>query len=130
MATNNRVLIVEDDVNALGGYVEFLTSLGFEPTGATNGAEALPLALASPPAAVVTDITMPGMSGFDLSMALRGDERTRRIPIIGLTAHWTVEMHARAREVEMQVILSKPCLPAHLVAELTRLLAHAQAASS
>jgi CheY-like chemotaxis protein len=123
MPTNNRVLIVEDDPNALSGYVEFLIAEGFEPTGVPNGAAALPIALGSPPAAVVTDITLPGMTGFELAAALRADSRTQRIPIIGLTAHWSAEVHTRARDVAMQVILSKPCMPAHLVAELKRVLA-------
>jgi CheY-like chemotaxis protein len=122
MPTNNRVLIVEDDPNALSGYVEFLIAEGFEPTGVPNGAAALPIALGSPPAAVVTDITLPGMTGFELAAALRADSRTQGIPIIGLTAHWSAEVHTRARDVAMQVILSKPCIPAHLVAELNRIL--------
>ncbi len=122
MSTTNRVIIVEDDPNTLSGYVEFLTAAGFEPTGAPNAAEALPMALSNPPAAVVTDITLPGMNGFELAAALRTDSRTRSIPIIGLTAHWTADLHARARDVAMQVILSKPCIPAHLVAELNRVL--------
>ena len=127
MSTTNRVLIVEDDPNALSGYVEFLTAAGFEPTGVPNGAEALPIALGDPPAAVVTDITLPGMTGFQLAAALREDSRTRSIPIIGLTAHWTADVHTRARDVAMQVILSKPCIPGHLVAELMRVLGRAKA---
>ena len=127
MSTTNRVIIVEDDPNALSGYVEFLTAAGFEPTGTDNGADALPIALGNPPAAVVTDITLPGMNGFELAAALRADSRTRDIPIIGLTAHWSAEVHERARNVEMQVILLKPCLPSHLVAELNRLVGRVEA---
>jgi DNA-binding response OmpR family regulator len=127
MSTTNRVIIVEDDPHTLSGYVEFLTAAGFEPIGAPNSAEALPMALGNPPAAVVTDITLPGMNGFELAAALRADSRTRSIPIIGLTAHWTADVHARARDVAMQVVLSKPCIPAHLVAELNRVLSHAKA---
>jgi CheY-like chemotaxis protein len=126
MHSAHRVLIVEDDCNALSGYLEFLTDAGFEVTGVANGADALALALGNPPAAVVTDITMPGMNGFELAAALREDSRTRHIPVIGLTAHWSTDVHARARDVAMQVILAKPCIPAHLVAELERLLGQFQ----
>jgi DNA-binding response OmpR family regulator len=127
MPPASRVLIVEDDPNALSGYVEFLTAAGFDPTGVATGADALPIALGHPPAAVVTDITLPGMNGFEFAAALRGDARTRSIPIIGLTAHWSADVHTRARDVAMQVILSKPCIPAHLVAELERVLGRAKA---
>jgi DNA-binding response OmpR family regulator len=126
MPTSNRVLIVEDDPNTLSGYLEFLTAAGFDPSGVSNGADALPVAVGNPPAAVVTDITLPGMNGFELAAALRRDSRTRSIPIIGLTAHWTPDVHARAREVSMQVMLAKPCIPAHLVAELERVLCRAK----
>jgi DNA-binding response OmpR family regulator len=122
MSTRKRVLIVEDDLNTLGGYLEFLTAAGFEPTGVDNGADALPIALRNPPAAVVTDINLPGMNGFELAAALRQNSSTRDIPVIGLTAHWSTDVHVRGREVAMQVILSKPCIPAHLVAELERVL--------
>jgi len=67
------------------------------------------------------------MNGFALAAALRGDSRTRNVPIIGLTAHWAADIHSRARDVAMQVILSKPCIPGHLVAELERVLGHAKA---
>jgi DNA-binding response OmpR family regulator len=129
MSTTNRVLIVEDDRNALSGYVEFLAAAGFEPVGVTNGAEALPIAVAHPPAVVVTDITLPGINGFELAAALRADSRMDSMPIIGLTAHWTADIHARARGVAMQVILAKPCVPEHLVAELHRLLGRPQSAT-
>jgi CheY-like chemotaxis protein len=127
MADSNQVLVVEDDSNALSGYLEFLSAAGFDPTGVSNGAEALPIALRHPPAAVVTDITLPGMSGFDLAAALHCDMRTRHVPVIGLTAHWSPDIRARAVDVAMQAILVKPCLPSHLVAELERVLEHAKA---
>lgn len=127
MPATTRVLIVEDDSDALGGYVEFLAAAGFEATGLSNGAAALLLALDNPPAAVVTDITLPGLTGFELAAALRADPRTRRVPIIGLTAHWTADVHSRARDAAMQVMLAKPCIPGHLLAEIERVLARSRA---
>jgi CheY-like chemotaxis protein len=125
-----HVLIVEDDANALSGYLEFLAVAGFEPTGISDGAEALRIALNHPPDAIVTDIALPGMTGFNLAAALRANERTRHVPIIGLTAHWAPEVHATAASVSMHTVLLKPCVPAHLVAELERLLAHAKATTA
>lgn len=116
------VLVVEDDQQALSGYVEFLALSGFDARGHDDAREALPVALRHPPGAVVTDITLPGMSGFELAAALRADVRTRHVPIIGLTAHWTPDVRARAAEVGMHVVLLKPCTPSHLVAELGRVL--------
>lgn len=118
-----RVMVVEDDANTLTGYLEFLRAAGFEPTGVSDGAEALRVAFAHPPAVVVTDITLPGMSGFALATALHHDTRTRDIPVIGLTAHWGTEVRGKAAECRMRAVLAKPCIPDHLVAELHRVLA-------
>lgn len=123
------ILIVEDDENALSGYLEFLSAAGYRALGISDGAEALRVALSNPPAAVVTDIALPGMTGFKLAEALHCDERTRHVPIIGLTAHWAPEVHACAARAAMQVMLLKPCVPAHLIAELSRILAHSKAVS-
>ena len=117
------ILVVEDDDHALCGYLEFLMTAGFDVTGVGDATTALPLALRQPPDAVVTDITLPGMSGFELAAALRADVRTRHVPVIGLTAHWTPEVRSRAADVHMHAVLLKPCTPSHLVAELERVLA-------
>jgi DNA-binding response OmpR family regulator len=116
------VMIVEDDNHALSGYMEFLETAGFDVHGIGDARQALPAALRQPPGAVVTDITLPGMSGFELAAALRAVMRTRDVPIIGLTAHWTPDVRARAAEVGMRVVLLKPCTPSHLIAELERLV--------
>jgi CheY-like chemotaxis protein len=120
--TGPSVLIVEDDCHALSGYVEYLSTAGYDVTGVADGASALAAALQHAPEVVITDITMPGMSGFELAAALRKDSHTRAIPVIGMTAHWTREVHTRAAEVNMATVLLKPCAPAHLAAELRRVL--------
>lgn len=116
------ILIVEDDSNALSGYIEYLSDAGYDVVGVPDGQVALPVAKTRGARVIVTDITMPGMSGFDLAMALRNEPCTRDIPVIGLTANWSREIHARAAAVQMCAVLRKPCLPSHLVAELERVL--------
>jgi CheY-like chemotaxis protein len=119
----NAILVVDDNRSTLSGYLEYLAHAGFNPIGVSNGADALALAWHDPPAAVITDITMPGMDGFALAKALSQDTRTRHVPVIGLTAHWHAEVRARAAEASMCTVLLKPCSPAHLMAELQRALA-------
>jgi CheY-like chemotaxis protein len=122
-AAPTPILVVEDDGNTLTGYMEFLATAGFKPTGVADATSALPIALRNPPDVIVTDITLPGgMSGFEFAAALRADIRTRHVPVIGLTAHWTPQVRSRAADVKMQAILLKPCIPSHLVAELERVL--------
>ncbi|MCA1651955.1 MAG: hypothetical protein LC753_17365, partial [Acidobacteria bacterium] len=61
-----------------------------------------------------------GLDGFTLAMCLREDSRTHGIPVIGMTAHWTPDVRAAAVRAGVEALLLKPCLPAHLVAEVRR----------
>ena len=120
------VLVAEDDPHALSGYLEFLGRSGFVASGTGDGREALGLAVETVPDIVVTDIMMPGLDGFALAGALRADRRTRHVPIVGMTAHWTTEMQNDAQRAGFSAMLLKPCLPAHLLAEVERVLRHAK----
>jgi CheY-like chemotaxis protein len=118
------VLVAEDDPHALSGYLEFLTRSGYVASGSGNGNEALGLAIQMVPDLVVSDIMMPGLDGFALAAALRADRRTRHVPLLGMTAHWSAEMQAHALRAGFSAMLLKPCLPTHLLAEVERVLRH------
>jgi CheY-like chemotaxis protein len=116
------VLLVEDDPQAREGYAEFLEIGGFRVNQADSAEQALAKALERPPDAVVTDIALPGRDGFALAAALRGQPRTHEIPIVAITAYWATDATDRARRSGITAILSKPCQPEHLIAELQRVL--------
>jgi CheY-like chemotaxis protein len=120
------ILVAEDDPHALGGYLEFLGRSGFVASGSRDGKEALGLAIDTLPDIVVTDVMMPGLNGFTLAAALRADRRTRHIPIVGMTGHWTADMQSEAQRAGFSAMLLKPCLPAHLLAEVERVLRHSR----
>ena len=121
------ILIVEDDKNGREGLMDFLAGEGFLVRGAPTAEEALTIAGERTPSAVVTDIQLPGTSGFDLVETLRLQPEMREVPVIGLTGHWSPEVSSRAARAGMVAVLMKPCLPAHLLAELRRLLSDAPA---
>ena len=120
------VLVAEDDPHALSGYLEFLGRSGYVATGSADGKEALGIAVETVPDIVVTDINMPGLDGFGLAAALRADRRTRHVPLLGMTGHWNTEMQNEAARSGFSAMLLKPCMPAHLLAEVERLLGHAR----
>ena len=120
------VLVAEDDPHALSGYLEFLGRSGYVATGSADGKEALGLAVETIPDIVVTDINMPGLDGFGLAAALRADRRTRHVPLLGMTGHWNTEMQNEAARSGFSAMLLKPCMPAHLLAEVERVLRHAK----
>ena len=98
------ILVVEDDKDAREGYLEFLSCSGFEAVGVGDGCEALNIAIATLPAAVITDISIPGLNGFDLAAILRRERLTRHIPIIGLTGHWSTDVQMKAAESKMAAV--------------------------
>jgi CheY-like chemotaxis protein len=73
---------VDDDPDGLGALELFLMSEGFEVITARNGSEALLRVREQWPDLIITDYTMPGMTGLDLCKRLRASRVMRLIPII------------------------------------------------
>jgi len=81
----NKILIVEDDLDMLNLYQAVLTDV-FETIPATNGKEAVDLAVAEVPDLILMDIMMPEMDGLQAAQLIRQNPKTRSIPIIAVTA--------------------------------------------
>jgi len=80
-----RVLVVDDDPVMRELATARLDEADFEAIPASNGSEALGLLRARKFALVITDLDMPGMSGFDLIRALRSDAAIAATPVIVIT---------------------------------------------
>ena len=86
-----KFLLVDDlDTNLLA-LEALLSREGLELLKARSGAEALELLLVHDFSLALLDVQMNGMDGFELAQLMRGTERTRRVPIIFLTAVATDE---------------------------------------
>jgi len=81
-ASIERILCVDDDSDGLEVLELLLVSEGFEVITARNGAEALLRVQEQLPNLIITDYTMPGMTGLDLCKRLRASRVMRLIPII------------------------------------------------
>lgn len=86
-----KVLAVDDIAENLIALDALLKNEGVELLQARSGVEALELLLQHDVALALLDVQMPGMDGFELAELMRGTERTRRVPIIFLTAVTTDE---------------------------------------
>ena len=127
------VLIVEDDLSTRILYRDYLTHVGFRTIDAHNGHQALAKAQELRPNAVLTDLAVPGMDGFEFCRALQQSDATRTIPILAVTGHSEyLEQPDRFRQAGILSVLTKPCAPDLIEAELRRLLreAHGQAAAA
>lgn len=86
------MLIVEDDPALREVYAEVLSGEGYGVRLAANGHEALAQLEAGkePPCAILLDLRMPGMNGWELADRLRETSRWRRVPIVVVAAHYLV----------------------------------------
>lgn len=89
-----RVLIVDDEPNILLSLEFLMQQSGLEVATAADGEQALLQIEEATPDLVLLDISLPGMSGFDLLEQLRRNPATRKLPVVMLTAH--------GREVEKE----------------------------
>src|ERR1700719_562293 len=95
-----RILIVEDNKCDGRLLTDILESRGYETLQTGDGSEAVNLALANLPDLILMDIQLPEISGLEVTRRLRGDERSRRIPIIALTARSCRDLLASTLVVE------------------------------
>ncbi|MGN6184122.1 MAG: ATP-binding response regulator, partial [Thermoanaerobaculia bacterium] len=86
LARDARVLVVDDDLSVHEMVEQALLSEGYVVDHATSGPEALERMEKMRPDAIILDLMMPGMSGFELAELLRQRESTSTIPIVVLTA--------------------------------------------
>lgn len=104
------MLIVEDDPAMRRLYAEWLVLAGFSVEEAHNGLQALDRAQHGLPDAVVTDLHIPGIDGFELTRRLRQDQRTRNIPVLAITGYAAFAADpGRATRAGCDAVLPKPC---------------------
>ena len=81
-----RILIVEDNKAEVRLLKDILEKRGYETLQTGDGLEAIKLALAYLPNLILMDIQLPEISGLEVTRRLRGDDRSRHIPIVAVTA--------------------------------------------
>jgi two-component system, cell cycle response regulator DivK len=116
------VLVVDDFVDAREMYAEYFAFSGFRVIEASNGTEAIQKALELAPQVILMDLSMPGMDGWEATRLLKGDERTKHIPVIALTGHALNGFLESAKLAGCDAFVTKPCLPDTLVEEVRRVL--------
>ena len=93
MKSSQKILIVDDRQENLYALRKVLDEVATELVEANNGNDALTATLHHDFALAILDVQMPGMDGYELASLLRGDARTRGLPIIFMTAAYGEEEH-------------------------------------
>ncbi len=102
------VLVVDDQESGRFVLEGLLATQGYNVAMATNGREALEYIAASPPDAVLLDVMMPGMNGYEVCRLLRLDPQTAALPIIMVTALDDRESRLKGLKVGADEFISKP----------------------
>ena len=121
------VLIVEDDPDIAEGLRYNLEREGLETRVALTGEQGLQFALDAkhPPALVVLDLMLPGMSGTELCRRLRREPATRRTPIIMLTARTSEADRVAGLDLGADDYISKPFSVREMLARVRAVLRRA-----
>ena len=123
-----KVVVVEDD-SAQRRLIEVvLAADNFEIHSAVDGVEGIELIRKELPSAIVADVMMPSLDGFEMCRRLRTDPRTAHIPIIFVTARATMDDKLRAFDLGADDYLTKPYVPAELLSRVKAVLRRAKAA--
>jgi DNA-binding response OmpR family regulator len=117
-----RILVVDDEPDVLLLCRVNLQHAGHHVLEASDGEQGLALAKAEVPDAIVLDLMLPVMDGYDVLGHLLADERTRDIPVLVLTAKAQREDRVRCWEQGASEYMTKPFSPAALSAALTQLI--------
>jgi two-component system OmpR family response regulator len=118
-ATNDRILIVEDDRNLLDTLKYNLRKEGYEVVTAIDGAEALDVARREKPALIILDIMLPKMSGFEVCRILR---KNMTVPILMLTAKAEETDKIVGLEIGADDYMTKPFSLRELLARVRAML--------
>ena len=95
---------------------------GYEVLGITEPAQALTALVRQKPAAILMDVNMPDIDGYELCSMLRQSRQLREIPIIMLTGRDGILDRIRAKTLGVNFYLTKPFHPEHLVESIGKVL--------
>ncbi|MGN6263090.1 MAG: Hpt domain-containing protein [Ralstonia sp.] len=122
LATQPIVMVVDDSLTVRKVTQRLLTRSGYQAVLARDGVDALRQLQEVTPDAMLVDIEMPHMDGFDLTRNVRADERIGATPIIMITSR-TADKHRRyAAEIGVNVYLGKPYNEEELLRHLRNLI--------
>lgn len=114
-APPRRLLLVDDQPFFLTLGQNILRGAGYEVETTSSGSEAMKVARATRPDAILLDVEMPGMDGFETCRRLKADSITRAIPVAMLTGSLDPEVTKKAYEAGAGATIPKSASAARLL---------------
>lgn len=121
-AMSNKILIVEDNPQSLKLIQMALRPHGYTLLKATDGEEALEMAIQEKPDLIIMDIQLPKISGLEVTKKLRRMLEFSKTPIIAITAYAMKGDEERIIEAGCDAYLAKPIDPRDLLSVVTEMM--------
>ncbi len=115
-----RVLVVDDDPDQAAGLVHVLELVGFTVKTAYDGPSALATARSFQPEAILLDVGMPGLDGYEVARQLRREPSDPSVLLIAVTGYGTENDHGRSKEAGFDYHMVKPIDLKTLITLLTQ----------
>ena len=119
----SRILLVEDQEMNRDMLSRRLKKRGYEVSIAVDGAEGVEKARAEIPDLILMDMSLPVMDGWEATRTLKGDDSTRAIPVVALTAHAMSTDREKALEAGCDAYETKPVDLPRLLETIEKLIA-------
>ena len=116
-----RVLVIDDEADVRLLYRVNLRHAGHDVLE-VDGETGIELAFTHLPDALVLDLMLPTVDGFEVLRTLRADERTRELPVLVLTANARLDDHRRCFELGADHVITKPFVPEALIEGIDHLM--------
>jgi DNA-binding response OmpR family regulator len=116
------ILIVDDEEDVLDLLQLVFETSGFAVRRAATGKSAVSIAYEEPPDVVLLDVMMPEMDGWQVLRTLKGDERTRNVPVVMLSARAERRDKMIGLQEGAEGYIAKPFSPAEVVREVQSFL--------
>ena len=117
-----QIIVVEDEFDSAKMVSKILNFHGIEVHHAHDGYECLEMLNQFEPTLIVTDLAMPGMDGWQTLDAIRSNPLTAHIPVVAITAYYSVDVEEEALNVGFNGYYSKPLDPRSFVQDLSRIV--------
>ncbi|MGF1936805.1 MAG: response regulator transcription factor [Nostoc sp. ChiQUE02] len=115
------ILVIEDCLSELKSISRYLTDRGYNVIKATSAKEALEIILEEKPDAIVTDVVMPGMSGFELCRFIKTNPTNQKVPIVICSSKNQAIHHLWAKKQGADAYITKPYTPEQLLSVIQSL---------
>jgi DNA-binding response OmpR family regulator len=117
------ILCIEDEPEMIDLIRLILGRRGFEVKGAAGGVEGLKIIRQDPPDLVLLDLMMPEMDGWEVYQQMKADEKTKKIPVIVVTAKaQSIDKVLGLHIAKVDDYITKPFSPQDLMNSIDKVL--------